>query len=144
MYTIYKRNRRDVKNIGCRQFGMQTLLCGIYVHRDLLFLHISLTNGSNVPFDIDYVQFKIVDKQVARRTAQQETFIEPVRTYNNLNRIDGNASGHMVYAFGKITIPDDKRLMVEIYEKNGGRHQRFSIENSDLVDARLIRELKQR
>lgn len=143
MYTIYKRNRRDVKDIGCRQFGMQALLTGIYVHRDLLFLHIGLSNSSNVPFDIDFIRFKIVDKQVARRTAQQETFIEPVRSYNNLTRIDGNASGHMVYAFGKITIPDDKRLMVEIYEKNGGRHQCFSIENSDLVDARLVRELKQ-
>mgnify|MGYP000891516254 CR=1 FL=1 len=142
MYTIYQQNRRDVKHIGSREFGMQSLLRGIYVHKDLLFLHVSLTNSSNVPFDVDFIRFRIVDKKVARRTAQQETIIEPVRTYSNLTHIEGHSSGHMVYAFGKITIPDDKFLEVEIYEKDGSRHQRFHIENADLVDARIIKHLK--
>ena len=142
MYTIYQQNRRDVKHIGSREFGMQSLLRGIYVHKDLLFLHVSLTNSSNVPFDVDFIRFRIVDKKVARRTAQQETIIEPVRTYSNLTHIEGHSSGHMVYAFGKITIPDDKFLEVEIYEKDGSRHQRFHIENTDLVDARIIKHLK--
>ena len=142
MYTIYQRNRRDVKHIGSREFGMTALLRGIYVHRDLLFLHISLANASNVPFDVDFIRFRIVDKKVAKRPAQQETTIEPVRTYSALTRIEGQSSGRMVYAFGKITIPDDKFLEVEIYEKDGSRHQRFHIENADLVAARLIERLK--
>ena len=142
MYTIYQRNRRDVKHIGSREFGMTALLRGIYVHRDLLFLHISLANASNVPFDVDFIRFRIVDKKVAKRTAQQETTIEPVRTYSALTRIEGQSSGRMVYAFGKITIPDDKFLEVESYEKDGSRHQRFHIENADLVAARLIERLK--
>lgn len=142
MRTIYERNRRDVKHIGSREFGMTALLRGIYVYRDLLFLHISLANASNVPFDVDFIRFRIVDKKVAKRTAQQETTIEPVLTYSALTRIEGQSSGRMVYAFGKITIPDDKFLEVEIYEKDGSRHQRFHIENADLVAARLIERLK--
>ena len=142
MYTIYRQNRRDVKHIGSREFGMQAQLLGIYVYRDLLFLHVSLTNLSNVPFDVDFIRFRIVDKKVARRTAQQETYIEPVRTYSNLTRIEGKSPGHMVYAFGKITIPDNKLLEVEFYEKNGSRHQRLRIEDADIVDARLIKKLK--
>lgn len=89
MYTVHRLDRRDVKHIGCRQFGMQALLKGIYVHKDLLFLHISLANSSHVPFDIDFVRFKVVDKKVAKRTAQQETYIEPVRALNELRRIEG-------------------------------------------------------
>ena len=141
MYTIHRLDRRDVKHIGCRQFGMQALLKGIYVHKDLIFFHVSLTNNSNVPFDVDFVRFKIVDKKIAKRTAQQETYIEPVRTLNALTRIEGKSTGRIVYAFPKIVIPDDKLLEVEIYEKGGGRHQRFYIENSDLVDAGLVDEL---
>ena len=141
MYTIHRLDRRDVKHIGCRQFGMQALLKGIYVHKDLIFFHVSLTNNSNVPFDVDFVRFKIVDKKIAKRTAQQETYIEPVRTLNALTRIEGKSTGRIVYAFPKIVIPDDKLLEVEIYEKGGGRHQRFYIENSDLVDARIVNEL---
>ena len=141
MYTIHRLDRRDVKHIGCRQFGMQALLKGIYVHKDLIFFHVSLTNNSNVPFDVDFVRFKIVDKKIAKRTAQQETYIEPVRTLNALTRIVGKSTGRIVYAFPKIVIPDDKLLEVEIYEKGGGRHQRFYMENSDLVDARIVNEL---
>ena len=138
MYTVHRLDRRDVKHIGCRQFGMQALLKGIYVHKDLLFRHVSLANSSHVPFDIDFVRFKVVDKKVAKRTAQQETYIEPVRTLNELRRIEGKGEGRIVYAFHKVVIPDDKLIEVEIYEKGGGRHQRFHIENSDLVDARLV------
>ena len=42
----------------------------------------------------------------------------------------------------KFTIPDDKQLVVEMNEKNGGRHQSFVIENEDLVRAKVIDELK--
>ena len=111
------------------------------MHKDLLFFHVSLANNSHVPFDVDFVRFKIVDKKIAKRTAQQETYIEPVRTLNALTRIEGKSTGRIVYAFPKIIIPDDKLLEVEIYEKAGGRHQRFYIENSDLVDARIMNEL---
>ena len=40
--------------------------------------------------------------------------------------------------------PDDKKLVVEMYEKQGGRHQTFEIENEDLVRAETINELKVR
>ena len=47
-----------------------------------------------------------------------------------------------VLAFDKFTITDDKCLVVEMYEKNGGRHQEFTVENEDLVRARTIDNLK--
>ena len=39
-------------------------------------------------------------------------------------------------------IPNDKQLVVELNEKSGGRHQSFVIENSDIVRANVINELK--
>ena len=41
----------------------------------------------------------------------------------------------------KFTIPDDKCLVMELNEKNGGRHQSFVIENEDLVRAGTILSL---
>ena len=39
-------------------------------------------------------------------------------------------------ALPKFTIPDDKKkLVVEMYEKQGGRHQSFEVVNEDLVRA---------
>ena len=54
----------------------------------------------------------------------------------------GQKSSRTVFTLQKFTIPDDKQLIVETHEKNGGRHQSFIVENEDLVRAREINELK--
>ena len=142
MKSIWKENKRRVKHIGSKSFGIQFLLKGIYTHNGLLYFHTEVKNTSNVPFDVDYVIWKIVDKKVARRTAIQEQVIQPLRTQNFVMNIDGNSNERTVWTMDKFTMPDDKCLVVELAEKNGGRHQSFIIENTDLVRARVISELK--
>ncbi|MFV0588802.1 conjugative transposon protein TraN [Bacteroides reticulotermitis] len=141
MYTLYKKNKRDIKHIGSKKYGIQTLLKGLYINNDLLYLHTVLRNYSDVSFDIDYVRFKVIDKKVAKRTAMQENNIEPVRTFNRLTTIDGKTTVRNVFVLPKLTLPDDKVLVVEFYEKGGARHQSFRIENTDLVAAKTINEL---
>ena len=142
MKSIYKNDRREIKHIGCKRFGIQYLLKGIYSHNGLLYFHLQLKNSTNVPFDVDHLTFKIVDKKVAKRTAIQEQVIWPLRAHNNVQVIPGKSSERMVFTLPKFTIPDDKHLVVELYEKEGGRHQDFTVENADLVRARVIDELK--
>lgn len=142
MKSIYKNDRREIKHIGCKRFGIQYLLKGIYSHNGLLYFHLQFKNSTNVPFDVDHLTFKIVDKKVAKRTAIQEQVIWPLRAHNNVQVIPGKSSERMVFTLPKFTIPDDKHLVVELYEKSGGRHQSFTIENADLVRARVIDELK--
>ena len=140
--SIYKNNDREIKHIGCKRFGIQHTLKGIYTHNGLLYFHLQLKNTSNVPFNVDFITFKIVDKQVAKRTAIQEQVIWPLRAYNNLMLIGGHRTERMVFVMPKFTIPDDKMLVVELNEQNGGRHQRFTVDNADLVRAKVINELK--
>ncbi len=142
MKSIWKQNERIVKHIGCKGFGIRFLLKGIYTHNGLLYFHTEIKNTSNVPFDVDYIVWKIVDKKVVKRTAIQEQVIQPLRTQNFVLNIDGNSAERTVWTMDKFTLPDDKYLVVELAEKNGGRHQQFVIENSDLVRAKLISELK--
>jgi len=142
MKSIWKENKRRVKHIGSKSFGIQFLLKGIYTHNGLLYFHTEIKNTSNVPFDVDYIIWKIVDKKVAKRTAIQEQVIQPLRTQNFVMNIGGNSNERTVWTMDKFTMPDDKCLAVELAEKNGGRHQSFIIENTDLVRARVISELK--
>ena len=51
MKSIHKQNKREVKHIGCKRFGIQYLLKGIYTHNGLLYFHTEIKNQSNVPFD---------------------------------------------------------------------------------------------
>jgi len=142
MQSIYKNNDREIKHIGSKRFGIQHTLKGIYTHNGLLYFHLQLKNSSNVPFNVDYITFKIVDKKVAKRTAIQEQVIWPLRAYNNLMVIGGKSAERMIFTLPKFTIPDDKMLVVELNEQEGGRHQRFTVDNADLVRAKVINELK--
>lgn len=142
MNSIYKNDRREIKHIGSKRFGLQFLLKGIYSHNGLLYFHTQVKNSSNVPFGVDFVTFKIVDKKVAKRTAIQETVITPLRAHNFAMQIDGRRDQRTVFALPKFTIPDDKQLIIELNEKEGGRHQSFVVENNDLVRARVINELE--
>ena len=141
METIHKHNRTKIKHIGSRNFGIQYLLKGIYSHNDLLFFHVQLKNSSTVSFDIDYVVFKIVDKKVAKRTAIQEQVITPLRSYSQMTGVAGKKEERTVFTLSKFTLPEDKRLIIELVEKDGGRNQTLTVENSDLIRAEVIDNL---
>ena len=142
MESVYKENKRTVKHIGGKRFGVQFSLRGLYVHDGLFYLHTQLDNSTHVPIEVDHITFKIVDKKVAKRTAIQEQVLWPLRAHNNIQVIGGKRRERTVYTLPKFTLPDGKHLLVELFEKNGGRHQSFTVENEDLVRARIINELK--
>ena len=144
MKSVYENDKRRIRHIGCKRFGIQYLLKGLYTHNDLLYFHTQVKNSSNVPFDVDFITFKVMDKKVMKRTAMQEQVIYPLRAYNYVTRVNGRDSECTVFALPKFTIPDDKKLVVEMYEKQGGRHQSFEVVNEDLVRAETINELKVR
>ena len=139
--TIYKKDKRIVKHIGAKSFGIQFILKGIYIHNGKYYFHTELRNRTNVPFQIDFINFKVVDKKIAKRTVVQERPLIPLRTYKPLEEIGGKSTEQNVFLLDQFTIADDKVLLIEIFEKNGGRHQTLQIENSDLIKARLVNDM---
>lgn len=139
--TIYKKDKRMVKHIGAKGFGIQFILKGIYIHNGKYYFHTELRNRTNVPFQIDFINFKVVDKKIAKRTVVQERSLTPLRTYKPLDGIAGKSTEQNVFLLDQFTIADDKVLLIEIFEKNGGRHQTLQVENSDLIKAHLIDDM---
>ena len=144
MKSVYRDDKRRIRHIGCKRFGVQFLLKGLYTHGDLLYFHTEVKNGTHVPFDVDFVSFKIVDKKIMKRTAMQEQAVYPLRAYHYITRVDGKKKERSVFALPKFTLPDDKKLVVELAEKQGGRHQEFEVASEDLVRAETINELRVR
>ncbi|RAV97637.1 hypothetical protein DQQ10_27385 [Pseudochryseolinea flava] len=44
----------------------------------------------------------------------------------------------MIYAVKKFTIPDGKRLFINLFEDNGGRHLALRIDNKDILKAKML------
>lgn len=139
--TIYKQDKRIVKHIGARSFGIQFTLKGIYIHNGKYYFHTEVKNRTNVPFQVDFINFKVVDKKIAKRTVVQERPMVPLRAYRPLIAISGMTIERNVFLLDQFTISDDKIFLIEIFEKNGGRHQTLQVEDSDLLNARLISDM---
>lgn len=142
MKSVYDADKRVFRHIGDKKFGIQFLLKGIYAYNGMLYLHTQVKNATQIPYDIDFLRLKVVDKKILKRTAVQETLVVPVRAYNAVTRVDGLTSERTVFAIGKITIPNGKQLVVDLCEQNGGRNLSFVIGNEELIQARPVDELK--
>ena len=60
MSSIYHQKKNYIKHIGSENAGIQWLLKGIYVHNSKLYVDVQLSNRSNLPFDVDFITFKII------------------------------------------------------------------------------------
>lgn len=139
--TVYHENRRYIRHIASKAYGIQYLLKGLYVHNGKFYLHTEIKNKSNVPFVIDFCTFKIVDKQIAKRTVSQERLLQALRQYPEIVQIPDHFTASTVSLLDQFTISNDQILRIELFEKNGGRNQVLEVENSDLVNAKPISEM---
>lgn len=142
MHRIYNSDKPTVKHIRSKSFGVTFSLKALYIHKGKYFFNTQIVNRTNVPFNIDFVNFKIVDKKTARRTALQQRELLSLSVFKAQELIEGNSSDQNVFLLDQFTLEDNKILLIEIFEKNGGRHQTLRVKNSDLVKAQLIRDLQ--
>ena len=142
MQTIYQNDRCCIKHIGVQQFGMKFLLRGLYAHNGLLYFHTRMENGTNMPYSVDFITFKVVDKKMAKRTAIQEQLLQPLRAYHQVMQVRGMNSEHTVFALEQFSLAEDKQLEVTFYERNGGRTLTFHVTAEDLQLAKKIDNLK--
>lgn len=135
---IYRQNRADVKGIHTRKYGVEVEVRGIYVHNDVIYLHVQIANNSNISFEVDYRRFVVADRKAAKRTAQQQRIIEPLRVCNDPSIVRGHQRQRIVFALPKLTLEEDKILLLEIAEKDGARHQCLEISSKELLGAKAL------
>lgn len=135
---IYRQNRADVKGIHTRKYGVEVEVRDIYVHNDVIYLHVQITNNTNISFEVDYRRFVVADRKAAKRTAQQQRIIEPLRVCNDPSIVRGHQHQRIVFALPKLTLEEDKILLLEIAEKDGARHQCLEISSKELLGAKAL------
>ena len=135
---IYRQNRTDVKDIRTKKYGIGVEVLGIYVFNDVIYIHSCISNDTNISFEVDARHFIVADRKFAKRTAQQQSTLEILRVCNDPAVVRGHQRQRTVFALPKLTISDDKVLLLEIIEKNGARHQTVEIPAKELLEAKLL------
>ena len=135
---IYRQNRTDVKGIRTKKYGIEVEVLGIYVFNDVIYMHTCISNDTNISFEVDARRFIVADRKLTKRTAQQQTPLEILRVCYDPAVGRGHQRQRTVFALPKLTISDDKVLLLEIIEKNGARHQTVEIPAEELLEAKLL------
>jgi conjugative transposon TraN protein len=139
--NLYAKSRRTIKHITSRSYGIQFSVRALHVNDSKFFFTLEVKNSSNVAYDIDLVNFKIIDKKNLKRTVVQDKLLEPVRIHFPVMTAIHHSDILGIYLLNQFTLLKDQVLEIEILEKNGGRHQKVQLENTDLIHARLISSL---
>ncbi|TXK31123.1 conjugative transposon protein TraN [Pontibacter qinzhouensis] len=114
----------------------KTTLEGIYVQGNTFFYRLVLSNKSPIPYDVDFVRFSLRDRRQVKRTATQEEERIPLYAYGLEEKtVEAGGQKTLVFALEKVPITKEKELVVELFEKNGGRHLQLRIRGKDLEQA---------
>lgn len=135
------KQSRFIKKVGEEQNKILFALRGIYIKDNVIYYQLYIQNRSNINYDVDFIKFYVRDKKLIKRTATQDIEIPFIYEYNPSTTIAGNTELTKVFALQKFTIPDDKDLVIELYEKNGGRHSKLVVPNDVIVQARQPKNL---
>ncbi len=131
-----------IRNLGCWRDKMAFSLYGIYVKEDVMMFYLRIDNLSKVDYEIDFIKSYIINnKKTTKKQAYQAdekfplyTFVEPqtevVRAGENQSRI---------FFFKRFTIPRKHSLHFELFERNGGRHLKFTVSNKVLLEAKTLK-----
>lgn len=122
------------RNIKVNKHHMTMRLNNVYTVGEYFFLDFSVTNRTNLQFDIDELRFKLCDKKLQKATNNQVIELEPVLL---LDRAASFRHGwRNVVVLKKMTFPNDKVLTIELSEKQiSGRTIAMNIDYEDVLAA---------
>lgn len=128
-----------INNIGTISQNMMFGMYGLFIRDNVLMFHFNIFNDSNIDYDIDFIKIYIRDKKISKKTAVQEDELKPFYIYEPGHKTVVSKNGYsVVMFFNRFTIPTNRALFVEVFERNGGRHLRFSINNKDILQAKRL------
>ncbi len=141
MENLYRKSRKTVKHIASKSFGIQFSIRALHVNDNKFYFTLQVDNNSNVAYDIELINFKIVDKKNLKKTVIQDKILEPLRGYFPTMNTAHHSTVLGVYLLEQFTLLKDQVLEIEVLERNGGRHQKVQLENIELINAKLINSL---
>jgi conjugative transposon TraN protein len=130
--------QRNLNGLRKQFAGISVALTGVYVKDNTMFYRIRIENHSNIDYGIEQFKMYIRDKRQAYRTARQEIEIRQLYILGDTSGLKGNATGDLVMAVPKFTIPDGKYVAIEILEHNGGRNVTLKMKNRHIIKAQRL------
>lgn len=118
--------------------GIRFAITNIFIDKDIMFFKFKLTNYSNIDYIPDFVRFYIQDSKIRKKTAIQQIEQTPLFFFDLPERVSAHETAIFTAALNKFTIPDKKKLIIEMQEREGGRHFVYKLDNKPIISAEIL------
>jgi len=129
--------KQELYHIGARDYGIEILCENIFYKDDVLFLLVSLRNGSAVSYELSAPRFAVESRRRTRRGLQYEKAVFPRQSYG-LGVTAPDAVGKMVFTFDKIALTRGQVFRVYFYENGGSRNFVLTFGAKDVNGAKRL------
>ena len=127
----------ELFHLGTNGYGIDILCENIFYKDDVLFLLISLHNGSAVSYGLSDPRFSVESKRRTKRGLQYEKAIFPRQAYG-LGVIQPDATGKMVFTFDKVSLTRGQVFRIYFYERGGARNFVLTLGMNDVNKAKRL------
>jgi hypothetical protein len=124
-YLLDKRQR--IGTIQKRNEGIVLSISNIVFDKEELYFVIQIENKSTLDYDLNFLNLSVETRQKGKKKSLQKLFQEPIFKYNQPSKIIEGEVVRLVYVMSKFSISNDRRLVVELNEKNGERDLKLKV-----------------
>tara|TARA_R110002051_G_scaffold307024_1_gene377904 strand:- start:87 stop:605 length:519 start_codon:yes stop_codon:yes gene_type:complete len=124
-YLLDKRQR--IGTIQKRNEGIVLSIKNIVFDKEELYFVIQIENKSTLDYDLNFLNLSVETRQKGKKKSLQKLFQEPIFIYKLPQRITEGEVLRMVYVMPKFSISNDRRMVVELNEKNGERDLKLKV-----------------
>ena len=115
-------------------YGIKARLNHIGTVGEFIFLDLSYSNETQLPYDTDELRFKIEDKKITKATNAQSIELRPIWQLYPLTNFQRNYRN--IYVLKKASFPQNKVLNIELTEKQiSGRALTLQLKYGDILKA---------
>ena len=127
----------ELFHLGTRGYDIDILCENIFYKDDVLFLLISLKNGSAVSYSLSDPRFSVESKRRTKRGLQYEKAVFPRQSYG-LGVTAPDSTGKMVFTFDKVSLTRGQVFRIYFYERGGARNFVLTLGMNDVNKAKRL------
>ena len=131
------RYGKELYHLGCRGYDISVQCDNIFIKEDMIYLALSLKNGSNVSYIFAEPRFSIESRKRSKRSLIYEKGISPRSVYG-MGAVEPAGDGVFVFGFDKITLVKGQVLRIYLYEDGGSRNFVLTLGIKDINKARRL------
>jgi len=124
-YLLERKQRKSrIKN---RNEGIILTVENIIFEKEELYFVIKIENNSTLDYDLNFLNLSIETRLKGKRKSIQRLYQEPIFKCELPSKIAENENARFVIVIPKFSLSNDRRVLLELNEKNGERNIELKI-----------------